>query len=213
MKILKTFSNFYFLPNFTKFVFLNETNIFFFNTIYFLHKMITKFLLMGTVTNYCYYYITSERYVVPVLLFLRNHYQLQFKVLIDICVSDFYTKLFRFQVNYLLLSMFFTSRLILKLNLLSFQNITTITTIYKNANWMEREVWDLFGIWVAQHTDLRRILTDYTFFGSALRKDFPLTGYIELYYDEFYNSLLFVKISLQQHFRLYTVKTIKWLVE
>ena len=136
-------------------------------------------------------YMLSEELIMEVgaekllksLIFLRDNKQLQFKQLIDICGVDYLGKRSnekRFEVVYHLLSMKFNQRIRLKVSLCDGQEIPSICDIFKGANWYEREVWDMYGIVFSGHDDLRRILSDYSFDGHALRKDFPLSGYTEI---------------------------------
>jgi len=112
------------------------------------------------------------------------HTNSQFKVLSDICAVDFLKKSTRFEIIYNLLSIRFNTKIRIKTLLNELTPINTITNVFECANWWEREVWDLFGIFFTQHPDLRRILTDYSFKGHPLRKDFPLSGFLEIRYDD-----------------------------
>jgi NADH:ubiquinone oxidoreductase subunit C len=206
MKKYVNISKFYFLTNFSKFVLQSTTYCFFFSFIFFFQKMLAKFLIYITLDKYSYIFASQEKFIVPLLYFLKKHFQTQFKTLVDLTAIDFYTQSYRFQINYIFLSMFFSIRLIIKIQLMTLHSFSSILSLYKSAGWMEREIWDLFGIWVKNHSDLRRILTDYNFFGHPLRKDFPLTGYYEVYYDEYYKTLVTLRLSLQQSFRVYNLK-------
>jgi len=114
---------------------------------------------------------------------LKNHFLLQFTILSCVSGIDFLGAKHRFCVAYDLLSYRFASRIRLKIFTANVPMLDSLTGVFTNANWWEREVWDMFGIFFKQHPDLRRILTDYGFEGYPLRKDFPLTGYVELRYD------------------------------
>ena len=120
--------------------------------------------------------------LIPILFFLKNHTNSQFKILSEICAVDYINKKKRFEIIYNLLSIRFNSRLKIKVSLNELQPINSIIEIYKSANWSEREIWDMFGIFFSNHPDLRRILTDYGFEGHPLRKDFPLSGFLEIFY-------------------------------
>ena len=122
--------------------------------------------------------------IIPIFFFLKYHTNCQYKLISDICAVDYPNKINRFTIVYNLLSIRFNSRLRIKVMINELQSINSITSIYKAASWWEREVWDLFGIFFNNHPDLRRILTDYGFEGHPLRKDFPLSGYLEVYYNE-----------------------------
>lgn len=137
------------------------------------------------------------------IFFCKNHSQTQFKLLSDICVIDYPWKKKRFKLYYNLLSIQFNSRLVIIVNTDEQNSIESICSIYNAANWFEREIWDMFGIYFTGHFDLRRILTDYGFKGYPLRKDFPLTGYTEVRY--FYNEkrILVEPVSLNQDYRIF----------
>lgn len=137
-------------------------------------------------------------------LFKLNQY-LQFKLLIDIFGIDNikYNKRWRFEVVYHLISVVYTSRLFIKTNLNEFEFVESITNIFKGAVWFEREVWDMFGIFFTGHSDLRRILTDYGFNGFPLRKDFPLSGFIELRYSDYKAAVVYEPLTLTQEYRYF----------
>lgn len=142
-----------------------------------------------------------------ILLILRDHTNTQFKVLSDICAVDFLKKKNRFEIVYNIISIRYNSKLRIKTFLNELTPINTVTTIYSCANWWEREIWDLFGVFFSKHPDLRRILTDYGFEGHPLRKDFPLSGYVELRYDDSKKCLVSEPIMLPLQFRFYNFKT------
>ena len=120
---------------------------------------------------------------------------------------DFLGKDYRFSVVYDLLSLEFNSRLRVKVFTNEVTSLPSCTDVYINANWWEREVWDLYGIYFENHPDLRRILTDYGFEGHPMRKDFPLYGYIELKYDETKKRVVTVPVELAQDFRSFSFQT------
>ena len=127
---------------------------------------------------------TSDEDLINVILFLKSHDKLKFRQLIDIAGIDYPEEEKRFKLIYLLLSHEKNIRIKISINLEIGKKIPTITKIYPSANWMEREVFDMYGIDFIDHPDLRRILTDYNFEGHPLRKDFPLTGFKEVRYSE-----------------------------
>jgi NADH/F420H2 dehydrogenase subunit C len=161
------------------------------------------------------------------LRFLRDHSHCQYKMLIDITAVDwlldskmsgtrttekaspvaneFVGK--RFEVVYQLLSIRFSSRIRVKVSVDALEGIPSMTHLYPSANWAEREVWDLFGIYFHNHPDLRRILTDYGFVGHPMRKDFPLTGYVEVRYDEEKKSVVTEPVELAQEFRAFDMES------
>lgn len=137
--------------------------------------------------------------------FLRDNTNCQFKVLSDIaCVDSLVRKDFRFEVVYHLLSLQFNQRLILKVPVGVLNSVVSLVPIYVAANWIEREVFDLFGIFFQGHPDLRRILTDYGFEGYPLRKDFPLSGFVEVRYDLEKNRVVCEPLEIAQEFRSFT---------
>lgn len=141
--------------------------------------------------------------IVPIIFFLKNHTHCQYKSLSDLCVVDYISKKARFNVVYNLLSLRFNCRIRVKTYITELQPIESITKIHKGANWWEREAWDMFGVYFLNHPDLRRILTDYGFEGHPLRKDFPVSGFLEVSYDELKKRVIYKPISLGQQFRLF----------
>lgn len=118
--------------------------------------------------------------IVPVLQFLKDHHQCQFTNLSDIAGMDVPSRPFRFEVIYNLLSLRFNSRIRVKTYTDELTPIDSCNDVHKAANWYEREIWDMYGVFFANHPDLRRILTDYGFEGHPQRRDFPLSGYVEV---------------------------------
>jgi len=139
--------------------------------------------------------------VIDALTFLRDDPHCRFTVLCDICGIDYPDRPMRFEVVYNLLSMSRNLRIRLKLEADEEQPVPSATGVFSAAGWWEREAWDLFGIYFGGHPDLRRILTDYGFDGHPLRKDFPLTGYVELRYDEDQKRVVYEPVKLKQEFR------------
>ncbi len=130
------------------------------------------------------YIETDKDDLIDVILFLKTNSDTKFRQLIDITVIDYPENSQRFEVVYLFLSHEFNQRLILKYSIAENEIIPSVTSIFPSANWMEREVFDMYGVSFKDHPDLRRILTDYGFEGHPLRKDFPLTGHTEVRYSE-----------------------------
>jgi len=144
----------------------------------------------------------TQREALPrVLKFLRDDPKCCFTVLCDICGVDYPDRPLRFEVVYHLLSMRLNQRIRLKLETDQEQPVPSAVGVFSSAGWWEREAWDLFGIYFADNPDLRRILTDYGFEGHPLRKDFPLTGYVEMRYDEDQKAVVYEPVRLQQEFR------------
>ena len=136
-----------------------------------------------------------------VLQFLRDDPKCRFTVLCDMCGVDYPDRSLRFEIVYNLLSMSLNQRLRIKVETDEEQPVPSAVGLFSSAGWWEREAWDLFGIYFADNPDLRRILTDYGFEGHPLRKDFPLTGYVELRYDEDQKAVVYEPVRLQQEFR------------
>ncbi|KAF8898385.1 hypothetical protein BD779DRAFT_1607210 [Infundibulicybe gibba] len=144
---------------------------------------------------------TAPSGVLPVLAFLRDHTQCQFKALMDISGVDFPEREKRFEVVYHLLSVRWGGRIRVKTYAGEADQVPSATGLFRGADWYEREAWDLYGIFFNNHPDLRRILTDYGFEGHPLRKDFPLTGYTEVRYDEERKRVVYEPLQLTQAFR------------
>ena len=139
--------------------------------------------------------------IVEVLKLLRDDVNTQFKLVMDICGVDYPESHERFCVVYNLLSLPHNLRLRIKVWTSEAVAVPSVTSVYSAANWWEREAWDLYGIYFTNHPDMRRILTDYGFDGHPLRKDFPLTGYVELRYDEEQKRVVYEPVKLTQEFR------------
>ncbi len=150
--------------------------------------------------NQIYLNIENED-LLEVILFLKNNNQIKFKQLIDITAVDYPENERRFKVVYLLLSHEFNSRIIINFFINENEVVTSLTSVFPSANWMEREVFDMYGIKFKDHPDLRRILTDYNFEGYPLRKDFPLTGHNEVRYSEDKKKVVYEPIKLEQNYR------------
>jgi NADH-quinone oxidoreductase subunit C len=141
--------------------------------------------------------------ILRVLTFLRDDPQCLFNMLVDICGVDYPDRAERFDVVYNLLSLKHNQRIRLKVTTDEDNPVPSATPIYSAAGWFEREAWDLYGIYFADHPDLRRILTDYGFEGHPLRKDFPLTGYVEVRYDIEQKRVVYEPVNLRQEFRTF----------
>jgi len=135
------------------------------------------------------------------ILFLKTNENCQFRQLIDITAVDFPERDYRFRLVYFLLSHENNKRISVNVNIKENEKAQSITKIYPSANWMEREVFDMYGIKFKDHPDLRRILTDYNFEGFPLRKDFPLTGHTEVRYDEEKKKVIYEPVKLEQDYR------------
>jgi NADH-quinone oxidoreductase subunit C len=147
-----------------------------------------------------YINIESED-LIDVTLFIKSNENTKFRQLIDITVVDHPEDIQRFKVVYLFLSHEFNQRIILSYLISENEVIPSLTSIYPAANWMEREVFDMYGVKFKDHPDLRRILTDYGFEGHPLRKDFPLTGHTEVRYSEEQKKVISEPVKLEQNYR------------
>ena len=139
--------------------------------------------------------------IVPVLQFLRDDRECEFTTLIDICGVDYPERAERFDVVYVLLSLRQNNRARVKIAVEDEQIVPSVTGLFSTALWFEREAWDMYGILFSDNPDLRRILTDYGFEGHPQRKDFPLTGYVELRYDDEQKRVVYEPVELTQDFR------------
>ena len=139
--------------------------------------------------------------IISTVLFLKTNGKCKFKQLIDITAIDYPQKEKRFQIVYLFLSHENNLRIIIKININEKETVPSITKIFPSSNWMEREVFDMYGISFKHHPNLKRILTDYGFEGYPLRKDFPLTGHTEVRYNEDKKKVIYEPVKLDQEYR------------
>ena len=143
----------------------------------------------------------DEKDIVDVVQFLKSNENCKFKQLIDVAGVDYPDNEKRFELVYLFLSHENNLRIKLLIKFETDQSINSLTKIFPSANWMEREVFDMYGIKFKNHPDLRRILTDYGFKGHPLRKDFPLTGFNEVRYSEKDKKVIYEPVKLEQNYR------------
>ncbi|KAH6563928.1 hypothetical protein BASA50_009440 [Batrachochytrium salamandrivorans] len=141
--------------------------------------------------------------LIPVATFLRDHQATQFQQVQDITAVDYPSRENRFELVYNLMSVRFNTRIRIKTYTNEVDPVPSLVPVYTGANWFEREVWDMYGVFFTGHPDLRRILTDYGFEGHPLRKDFPLTGYVEVRYDEEKKRVIAEPLELAQSFRMF----------
>ena len=139
--------------------------------------------------------------LIKVLKFLRDDIQCQFKQLTDLCGVDYPDRESRFEIVYHLLSYRYNRRVRVKTSADENTSVPSVVRVFSAADWYERETWDMYGIHFSEHPDLRRLLTDYGFDGHPLRKDFPLTGYVEMRYDEEQKRVVYEPVNLTQEFR------------
>lgn len=148
--------------------------------------------------------------VIPVLTFLKDHTSAQFKSVMDVTAVDFPSRTNRFEIVYNLVSVRFNSRIRVKTYSSEVSPVPSIARLFEGANWYERETYDMFGVFFENHPDLRRILTDYGFEGHPLRKDFPVTGYTEVRYDEQKKRVVYEPLELTQAMRNFSAGSTSW---
>ena len=139
--------------------------------------------------------------IVEVCRFLRDDAACEFKILVDVMGVDFPERSERFEIVYNLLSMSKNQRIRVKVTTDEEKPVASVAGVFSAAGWFEREVWDMYGVYFSDHPDLRRILTDYGFDGHPLRKDFPLTGYVEMRWDDEEKRIVYEPVKLTQEFR------------
>ena len=166
------------------------------------YKTILKNLIIDHNNNYGEITLkVSSKKIVDVISRLHSNSIIIFDQLIDITAIDYPENVQRFEVVYLLMSTSMNERLVIKVHLKEGDQIPSVSNIFKSSLWSEREIWDMFGIFFSGHPDLRRILTDYGFEGHPLRKDFPLTGKVEVRYDPVLKRVKYEPVKLAQEFR------------
>ena len=172
-----------------------------------MEQNISKFIKQIQIKNQSLEIKTTNTNIYPLSLFLKKHSSCQYKTLVDLIAYDCPGKHFRFMLLYNLLSIDYNSRIIVCTKLIeALPVITTVVPLFSGASWLEREVFDMFGIFFFKHHDLRRILTDYGFVGYPLRKDFPLSGFVEVAYDDSQKQIVYKPVELAQEFRNFNFK-------
>lgn len=175
--------------------------------IVFLHSILNRHIKKVQVVRNILVIKTVVSKLYAVLNFLKCHTLTQFKLLVDIVCYDTPGQNFRFSLIYNLLSLDNNYRVFIKTKVFEKSPfIDTVTSLFPGAGWLEREVWDLFGIFFLNNLDLRRILTDYGFKGYPLRKDFPVTGFTEVVYDDLQKQVVYKDLELTQSFRGFNFK-------
>ena len=145
----------------------------------------------------------ESKYILNLIVFTKYHSFCQYKILTSISGVDYPNRKLRFETSYELLSLIFNTRLRIKIIHDELESIDSCVHLFSTAGWHECEVWDMFGIFYKNHTNLRRILTDYGFEGHPLRKDFPLSGYLEVRYSENHKRVINEAIELLQEYRTF----------
>jgi NADH:ubiquinone oxidoreductase subunit C len=179
-----------------------------------IYKLLIKYLSVILIkSNSIYLVLNNNKNFINLLLILKNLFSFNFSQLLDIIIVDRLEiksyEIKRFNYLYVLLSIFSNFRIFICGFLFLFEILPSITSLFKSADWLEREIWDMYGIFFSGHINLRRILTDYGFIGFPLRKDFPLSGYYDLRYDEISKSIVLEPLELMQEFRFFKLE-IPW---
>lgn len=164
-------------------------------------QMMPKFTKSFTISRGELSINVKSSHIREVLTFLRDHTNCQFKALMEMTAVDYPEKKDRFELVYMLLSIRYNQRIIVRTQVDEMTPIESVTSVFNSAGWYEREVWDLYGVYFVNHPDLRRILTDYGFEGHPMRKDFPLSGYVEVRYDDEKKRVITEPLELAQEFR------------
>ena len=166
-----------------------------------INSELTSKIISSKINHNQIYISIEDSDLSEVILFLKTNSFTKFRQLIDITAVDYPEREKRFKMVYLLLSHESNSRIVIDYNIKEGEIVPSLTSIYPSANWMEREVFDMYGIEFKDHPDLRRILTDYGFKGHPLRKDFPLTGHNEVRYSEEDKKVIYESVKLEQNYR------------
>lgn len=170
----------------------------------FIHIFKDCYFRIGIINNYNLQIEIDNKYLYPFIFFCKKHTLCLFNILIDLICFEFLGTKYRYVLIYNFLSINYTLRLLIKIKLQELNNsLLSITSIFYTAGWLEREVYDFFGLYFYYNKDLRRILLDYGFQGYPLRKDFPLSGFIELFYNDTIKKITYEKIALSQEYRVF----------
>ena len=188
-------------------ILLNKKNWLIKKYVLFLKKLLKNLIKEIRIKNNDIEVKTTPSNLRALLYIFKNHSLFQYKQLIDIACYDFPGKKHRFSVTYILYSLKYNNRLIVVVKTNEVIPLPSITSIFSSGDWLEREIWDLYGVFFDAHPDLRRILTDYGFNGHPLRKDFPLTGFIEIYYNDSKKRLRYEPVELAQEYRTFTLQS------
>jgi len=165
------------------------------------YKKFVELIILKKKESNCLQLLVKVENIYILAKSLKRNSLVQLEVLNDICVVDYPENNNRFEINYNLLSVKYNFRFFIKTYTSAY--VTSLTSLFDSSNWIERECWDMFGVFFINHPDLRRILTDYGFEGFPLRKDFPLTGYIEIRYDDESANIVYEPLEMSQEYRLF----------
>ena len=167
-------------------------------------KKVRPSVICNMTQNEITFYANSKD-IIKFITFIKRHTTIKVEQLIDITAVDFPQRKQRFEVLYQFLSVKYNQRFTLSISVNETTILDSVTNLFSSASWYERETWDIFGIFFRKHPDLRRRLTDYGFKGHPLRKDFPVTGYLEVFYNDFNKRIVHEKATFAQEYRIYTL--------
>ncbi len=167
-------------------------------------KKVRPSVICNMTQNEITFYANSKD-IIKFITFIKRHTTIKVEQLIDITAVDFPQRKQRFEVLYQFLSVKYNQRFTLSISVNETTILDSVTNLFSSASWYERETWDIFGIFFRNHPDLRRRLTDYGFKGHPLRKDFPVTGYLEVFYNDFNKRIVHEKATFAQEYRIYTL--------
>jgi len=170
---------------------------------FYLINVITKYINCIYVKYYQLFVNVSCKNIFFLSYFFKNNFLTQFTTFADLAVKDILSTSYRFNCYYVFLTYSFFSRFVIETSTDELVGLPSLYFLYNSANWIERECWDMFGIFFHSHPDLRRLLNDYGFQGFPLRKDFPLTGYYEIYFNDYFQIILFTPVVLAQELRFF----------
>lgn len=173
----------------------------------FLIRVFTKGIKSIVIKNDLYIVEVERENLYDFLYFIKTNSQVKADSLLDVWGVDYPELAKRFEINYMLLSIKYNYRLMVKVRVGKDEGIKSVVTLFNSASWLEREVWDMYGVYFVEHPDLRRILTDYGFEGFPLRKDFPLSGYVEVRYDDGEKRIVVEPLEMMQDFRFFNFKS------
>ena len=167
-------------------------------------KGIRPTILCNITQNEITFYVSSKS-LIKFITFIKRHTTIRVEQIIDITAVDFPSRKQRFEILYQFLSVTYNQRFTVAVSVNEGTVINSVANLFSSASWYERETWDIFGIFFRNHPDLRRRLTDYGFKGHPLRKDFPVTGYLETFYNDFNKRIVHEKATFAQEYRRYTL--------
>jgi NADH:ubiquinone oxidoreductase subunit C len=176
-----------------------------------LQLLFGKSIFIFGITSYAVVLFIKRKNFISTISCLKYHWLTRCEQLVELSVVDYVSKSYRFFISYHMLSLLYNQRFIIYQVSNEMLSVTSICHLYSSGNWLEREVWDMFGVVFNNHPDLRRILTDYGFFGHPLRKDFPLSGFYEVFFNDLVQLVNYQKISLAQEFRDFTTLQNPWI--